>query len=54
MIAELVVDWLKHAFITKFNEINSEVYKGTRTTSLQAIFDFSVVGFFRLHHHAGI
>lgn len=26
--AELLVDWLKHAFITKFNEINSEVYKG--------------------------
>ncbi|PAV57415.1 hypothetical protein WR25_12267 isoform B [Diploscapter pachys] len=25
--AELLVDWLKHAFITKFNEINSEVYK---------------------------
>ncbi|ETN86588.1 eukaryotic membrane protein, partial [Necator americanus] len=25
--AELLVDWLKHAFITKFNEINAEVYK---------------------------
>ena len=25
--AELVVDWLKHAFITKFNEINADVYK---------------------------
>ncbi|EFP00707.1 hypothetical protein CRE_21263 [Caenorhabditis remanei] len=24
---EYFVDWLKHAFITKFNEINSEVYK---------------------------
>ncbi|CAL2047827.1 unnamed protein product [Caenorhabditis brenneri] len=24
---EFFVDWLKHAFITKFNEINSEVYK---------------------------
>lgn len=26
--AELLVDWLKHAFITKFNEINAEVYRG--------------------------
>lgn len=25
--AELLVDWLKHAFITKFNEINAEVYR---------------------------
>lgn len=25
--AELIVDWLKHVFITKFNEINSDVYK---------------------------
>lgn len=31
MIAELIVDWLKHAFITKFNEINAEVYKGSTT-----------------------
>lgn len=28
MFAELLVDWLKHAFITKFNEINAEVYQG--------------------------
>jgi len=27
LVAELVVDWLKHAFITKFNEISSSVYK---------------------------
>ncbi|CAK5023108.1 unnamed protein product [Meloidogyne enterolobii] len=26
--AELMVDWLKHAFITKFNEISSQVYRG--------------------------
>ncbi|CAK5027217.1 unnamed protein product [Meloidogyne enterolobii] len=25
--AELMVDWLKHAFITKFNEISSQVYR---------------------------
>uniref|UniRef100_A0A0K0DGF7 Protein TAPT1 homolog n=1 Tax=Angiostrongylus cantonensis TaxID=6313 RepID=A0A0K0DGF7_ANGCA len=25
--AELLVDWLKHAFITKFNEISAEVYR---------------------------
>lgn len=28
MVGELIVDWLKHAFITKFNEIPAEVYKG--------------------------
>uniref|UniRef100_A0A915JSC1 Uncharacterized protein n=1 Tax=Romanomermis culicivorax TaxID=13658 RepID=A0A915JSC1_ROMCU len=27
MIGELLVDWMKHAFITKFNEIPYEVYK---------------------------
>uniref|UniRef100_A0A914C0A3 Uncharacterized protein n=1 Tax=Acrobeloides nanus TaxID=290746 RepID=A0A914C0A3_9BILA len=26
IIAELIVDWLKHAFITKFNEISADVY----------------------------
>lgn len=26
LIAEVIVDWLKHAFITKFNEISQEVY----------------------------
>ena len=25
MLAELLVDWVKHAFITKFNEISSDV-----------------------------
>lgn len=29
VIAELMVDWLKHAFITKFNEIPAEVYRGS-------------------------
>ncbi|CAJ0586181.1 unnamed protein product, partial [Mesorhabditis spiculigera] len=27
LVAELIVDYLKHAFITKFNEINAEVYQ---------------------------
>ncbi|XP_076362725.1 transmembrane anterior posterior transformation protein 1 homolog isoform X1 [Tachypleus tridentatus] len=27
MLAEVVVDWLKHAFITRFNEISHEVYR---------------------------
>lgn len=26
MITEIFVDWLKHAFITRFNEISPEVY----------------------------
>uniref|UniRef100_A0A1I8A828 Protein TAPT1 homolog n=1 Tax=Steinernema glaseri TaxID=37863 RepID=A0A1I8A828_9BILA len=29
---ELIVDWLKHAFITKFNEINAKVYEDFTTT----------------------
>ena len=27
IIAEIIVDWLKHAFITRFNEIPSNVYQ---------------------------
>ena len=26
MVSELIVDWLKHAFITKFNQIRPSVY----------------------------
>jgi len=28
IIGEFIVDWLKHAFITKFNEIPAAVYRG--------------------------
>lgn len=31
LLAELIVDWLKHAFITKFNEISALVYRGIIT-----------------------
>ena len=34
-IAEAVVDWVKHAFITKFNEISSEV---SASACMQQIF----------------
>ena len=27
MIVEFLVDWIKHAFITRFNEVPAEVYK---------------------------
>uniref|UniRef100_A0A0K0ETG6 Protein TAPT1 homolog n=1 Tax=Strongyloides stercoralis TaxID=6248 RepID=A0A0K0ETG6_STRER len=27
IIAEIAIDWFKHAFITKFNEINADIYK---------------------------
>ena len=27
LVAEMVVDWFKHAFVTRFNEINCEVYR---------------------------
>lgn len=27
LISEMVVDWFKHAFVTRFNEINCEVYR---------------------------
>ena len=33
MLAELLVDWVKHAFITRFNELRSTVYRDY-TTSL--------------------
>lgn len=33
LVAEMVVDWIKHAFITRFNELNLDVYKDY-TTSL--------------------
>lgn len=33
LVAELFVDWIKHAFITRFNEVSAEVYKDY-TTSL--------------------
>ena len=26
MVAEMVIDWIKHAFITKFNQIPPTVY----------------------------
>lgn len=29
LLGEFFVDWFKHAFITKFNEIPYQVYKGT-------------------------
>ncbi|VEN40772.1 unnamed protein product [Callosobruchus maculatus] len=27
LVAELMIDWIKHAFITRFNELNIDVYK---------------------------
>lgn len=33
MLAEVIVDWLKHAFITRFNEISPDVY-GSYSISL--------------------
>lgn len=27
MVSEIMVDWLKHAFITKFNHIRASVYE---------------------------
>lgn len=37
-IAEIIVDWLKHAFITKFNEIPTEVYQGNVIFCLTKLF----------------
>jgi len=31
MSAEFLVDWIKHAFITRFNEVPAEVYKDYTT-----------------------
>lgn len=33
LLAEMFVDWIKHAFITRFNELNLDVYRDY-TTSL--------------------
>ncbi len=33
LAVEFVIDWVKHAFITRFNEMTSDVYKDY-TTSL--------------------
>lgn len=30
LISEMVVDWIKHAFITKFNDISPDVYRKYR------------------------
>jgi hypothetical protein len=38
VVAELIVDWLKHAFITKFNEISAFVYRGKSNTNFIMLF----------------
>lgn len=30
LMSEMVVDWIKHAFITKFNDISPDVYRRYR------------------------
>lgn len=35
LLAEWLVDWVKHAFITKFNEISDEVYTEYRLSLAQ-------------------
>jgi hypothetical protein len=40
MTAEFIVDWLKHAFITKFNEISAEVYQGKNCYLKMPVFRF--------------
>ena len=35
LLAEFLVDWVKHAFITKFNEISDEVYTEYRLSLAQ-------------------
>lgn len=30
LVSEMVVDWIKHAFITKFNDISPDVYRRYR------------------------
>ena len=30
LVSEIVVDWIKHAFITKFNDISPDVYRRYR------------------------
>lgn len=42
VFAEILVDWLKHCFITKFNEINSEVYRGKIAVDSSKCSDFTI------------
>ncbi|XP_070539868.1 transmembrane anterior posterior transformation protein 1 homolog [Ptychodera flava] len=35
LVAEVIVDWVKHAFITKFNEIPADVYQEYRASLAQ-------------------
>ena len=30
LVSEMIVDWIKHAFITKFNDISPDVYRKYR------------------------
>ena len=64
LVAEFVVDWIKHAFITRFNEVSSDVYKNytiflaydlAQTKQKHVSILLLVVSdIFRLHFYVGI
>jgi hypothetical protein len=37
--SEISVDWIKHAFITKFNQLNSKIYREITTGILRDLID---------------
>ena len=44
MISEMLVDWLKHAFITKFNHIRPSVYERYIDVLCRDLASMSAVG----------
>ena len=44
LVSEMVVDWLKHAFITKFNHIRPSVYERYIDVLCRDLASGSVVG----------
>lgn len=37
VISEFIVDWIKHAFITKFNKFDAEVYSSFKVTLVSEV-----------------
>ena len=44
MVSEMLVDWLKHAFITKFNHIRPSVYERYKDVLCRDLASASAVG----------
>jgi hypothetical protein len=52
MISEMLVDWLKHAFITKFNHIRPSVYERYTDVLCRDLASGSRLGARKVSHRA--